>query len=123
LTVTQPYNTQGNLTILEGNATFTSIVCNTLTIGAGSTVTLAPIPGGPLGGGLLDIGSDTTTANVRADLIRVGGMHIHANSSLTMNSNAGGLAGNITSVPEPGTMTLLLVGMAALLIFKRRLFS
>lgn len=39
----------GNLNVKNGNFYVSSITCNTLTIGAGSTVTIAPIPGGPLG--------------------------------------------------------------------------
>jgi hypothetical protein len=61
------------ITIVDGALTADSIVQNTLTIGEGATVTINPIPGGPLGDG------------------------------------------TIRAVPEPGTLILLLIAVAAVI--------
>ncbi|HEY4761927.1 MAG TPA: autotransporter-associated beta strand repeat-containing protein, partial [Thermoguttaceae bacterium] len=62
LVVEAGFESAGDLTVLGGTAEFSHIVCNSLTIGAGSRVVLTPIAGGPLGGSFRPLAGNNITS-------------------------------------------------------------
>ncbi len=101
-------NISGSGSVTVGNGakpsllTADSIQVGTLTVAAGSTVVINPLPGGPLAGDAL------------AGLALVG-------SALPGGSSSGALAGNAaSSVPEPSTISLLIAAVLGMFICRKR---